>query len=160
MGADIGIGIIGAVSALSGVVISQVFSLWISHVERKHQSRMLQREKYEELVGHLHDALAWTGSELNKVKQGEQPEAFPVAARRVYALTLLYFSELKQEAFAFLRASEHLSGISGGLSIRKDKVENAEAFHKDMAEAGSKYRDALHALEDKIEECAGKYTRI
>lgn len=160
MAVEIGVGFIGAASALSGVVISQVFSLWISHVERKHQSRMLQREKYEELVGHLHDALAWTGSELNKVKCGEQPESFPVAARRVYALTLLYFSELKQEAFAFLRASENLSGISGELSIRKDGVENAEAFHKDMEEAGARFRDSLHELEDKIGQYAGKYTRI
>jgi hypothetical protein len=91
--------IIAATSALSGVALSQGIALLKSYLDKKHQKQILLRIKYEELVNHLNDSLEWSNNLLGvKTIDELHAQSQPMSARRIYALTLLYFPLLKQEA--------------------------------------------------------------
>jgi hypothetical protein len=152
-------GVIAACAALAGVIVSQSFSLLLSHVERTYQKRVLLRTKYEELVSHLNDSLVWANSMI-EAKTFDELGVQPISARRIYALVLLYFPLLRPQAEAYLQASlDFQSAVSDafrpvGASAGADAIKhNPEA----LSVAGTQFQAARQALDMQIERCAGIY---
>lgn len=155
-------GVIGAAAALSGVALSQVISLLHSHLDRRHQRRVLLRSKYEELMGHLNESLEWANSMTLAGPDGlTQSARQPMPARRVYALVLLYFPLLKQESVVFLQAcldfqsaihQRFLPSVNASASAQAAK-ENGEV----LSAASSGLKSARLSLDAAIEKCAKKY---
>jgi hypothetical protein len=129
---DVLIGVISALSALGGVVVSQFFSLLQAHFEHKHQKKILLRTKYEELARHLNEAMEWVSIASSSKSIPElHARSIPTAARWVYSLSLLYFPELKESAVQLVSAcsefqhvlidnyTESEVGSAGGQAARK-----------------------------------------
>lgn len=154
--------IIAATSALSGVALAQAIELLKSHLDRKHQKQILLRTKYEELVNHLNDALAWANNLLG-VKTIDEFHAHsqPMSARRLYALVLLYFPLLKQEAIDYIQASlEFQSAVSEAFSPRIGASAGAQAVRNNEAalmKASNDLNKARQVLDNKIEKHASTY---
>jgi len=162
MESDLTTGVIAAVAALSGVVISQVFSLLHAHFDRRHHKRVLLRTKYEVLVEHLNESLVWV-SVLSSVKTWDELHlnSQPIAARRIYGLVLLYFPLLKPHAEQYLQASVALQGaISTAFSPTDGATAGAHAVHRTPQAfrfASDNFHAAREALDAQIEKCAATY---
>jgi hypothetical protein len=154
--------IIAATSALAGVALSQLIALLKAHLDRKHQRQILFRTKYEELANHLNDALAWTNNLLSvKTTDELQAHSQPMSTRRIYALVLLYFPLLKQEAIDYVQASIQFQGAVSemfspriGASAGAQAVKNNEAA---IMKASRELNMARQALDNKIEKHASTY---
>lgn len=143
--------VIGAVSALAGVALSQALALLQSQLERKHQRTTLLRSKLEELAGNLHQAVRWADTTMNKVARSVSGEAdqsdqsdqsSPAASaegRRVYVLSLLYFPLLKEESRRLLAALDSLYLTANGEKVDMERLAKTAG---DFAAA----REALDAL--------------
>ncbi|MFH0786816.1 MAG: hypothetical protein V2B13_04270, partial [Pseudomonadota bacterium] len=104
---EILIAIIAASSALCGVVISQVISLFQMFLSRRHEKQKLLRQKYEEMMFHFSASLEWIRY-LNG--STTQSEVFALAqstdARKALSLCLLYFPSLVQPANNYILAQQ------------------------------------------------------
>jgi len=154
--------IIAATSALSGVALSQAIALLKAHFDRKYQKQILLRSKYEELANHLNESLAWSNNLLCvKTTDELQAHSQPMDARRIYALVLLYFPLLKQEAIDYIQASLQFQGVVSevfspriGVSAGAQAVKNNEAA---LIKASNNLNKARQALDNKIEKHSSTY---
>ena len=146
--------IIGALSALAGVVLSQLVAMLQAALERKHQRTALLRAKLEELADNLHQTTHWADTLLKslpvrghaKSKEGPHAVALSAEARRVYILSLLYFPRLKAESRTLMNALGVL------YTMVNDETAVVEATLKQAAgdfAAAKKALDDLIALEAK-----------
>lgn len=95
MSQEIKIAIIAALSAAIGAVVSQSMTFFLSWLDKRHQKKVLLREKYEEMALLYVDSLDWfqsAGSSTNFEQL--QAFSFPKKARQVQVLCSVYFPEL------------------------------------------------------------------
>lgn len=108
------VGIVTAVAALGGVVVSQVLAMLQARVEQRYVWRALLRQKLELLAQHLNDSLVWatrtTSSFVSDSPDHGKDPGDPIAARQLYTLCLLFFGPLKPDANEHLQASLNLLG--------------------------------------------------
>jgi len=152
---------ISAVSVLSGVFISQAFSLLLSIFDKRHEKKVLLRQKYEEMSFYFADSLEWIKM-LHSASQSRQQLLSltpPPESRKVLSLCLLYFPSLldcanqylysQVQYFEFVAASfdETIPCNAGGQAVLQpnyqehlDKyLHKKEQFETLMRENVSKY---------------------
>ena len=127
------VGTIAAVSALSGIIISQAGTLLHSFLDRNHKSKCLRREMLEELADYVQQTVSWCENIVSNIASKEpshaqyattlQPVALSTEARRVYVLSLIYFPTLRAEAHILLNTCNNIYAIS----ISKAKI-NVDEF--------------------------------
>ena len=95
MDIKIAIAIITACTTFSGVIISQVISLLLSFLDKRHKKTYSLRQKYEEMMFHFQDSLAYF-PEVGNCKTREQlfSKSHSISAQRAMGLALLYFPKM------------------------------------------------------------------
>ena len=89
------IAIITACAALSGVILSQAITLFISLLDKRHKKHILLRQKYEEMMFHFQDSLAYF-PEVGNCKTREQlfSKSHSIPAQKAMGIALLYFPQI------------------------------------------------------------------
>lgn len=96
--------IIAASAALGGVIISQAISILLSFLDKRHKKHILLRQKYEEMMFHFQDSLAYynqVGACKTLDQLLQQNQCIP--ANRAMGLALLYFPSLVPFLDTYLR---------------------------------------------------------
>jgi len=96
--------IIAASAALGGVIISQAISILLSFLDKRHKKHILLRQKYEEMMFHFQDSLAYY-SQVGACKTLDQllHQNHCIPANRAMGLALLYFHNLAPLFDTYLR---------------------------------------------------------
>jgi hypothetical protein len=156
--------IIAATAALSGVILSQMISLFQVFLSRRHEKQKLLRQKYEEMMFFFSASLGWL-QDLNG--STTQSSVFALAqnpaARKALSLALLYFPHLAESANQYVLAQqsyynlvvssfrESIGFTAGGQTIKHNKqqceIETANLFQK------------KNEFENLIISNASKYTK-
>ena len=136
---------------LCGIFITQYF-------DRKKEHRAFLREKFEELVFRLADFSTLVKENELKRFQGKGSNSFDLSnfAReggKIEILTVLYFSELKDECNIFLQAGSNLCVAQQFLEINSND-ENLNKLEQCQADFEKVYNSFYH----NIKECIPKYT--
>jgi hypothetical protein len=94
--------VIGGAIALSGSIVTQVFALISSHIQRRHDRDVRQRERLERLAEAVGAALPWY-QVLGRCRSIEDIVSAPPPpeARRAAVLAHLYFPRLAEAAAKF-----------------------------------------------------------
>jgi hypothetical protein len=99
--------IIAATAALSGVIISQIISLFQTFLTRRHEKQKLLRQKYEEMMFCFSASLEWIQHLNNSTTKAS---VFSLAqspdARKALSLCLLYFPRLVESANNYVLAQQ------------------------------------------------------
>jgi hypothetical protein len=144
--------IIGAASALAGVALSQVATIFQSRAERKqkHAERLIS--KLEELAENLHETTFWADSLLHHLTGKNPPPTAgadtlpPVSlsaeAKRVYVLSLLYFPTMREESRKLLMSLNTLYSIA----VDEHPIDN-DKFKKATVD----FAESKKALDNLIE---------
>lgn len=98
---------IGAILGLCGVFVAQLVAMIQSRLDRQHQRRVLLRTKYEEFANHVTDSFVELRDTLT-AHRFLASNMQPLAARRAYALSLLYFPLLRDAAHDYLQSLTNL----------------------------------------------------
>jgi hypothetical protein len=94
MSQEIKIAIISAVSAIIGALISQSTTFLLSWIDKRHQKKILLRQKYEEMLYYFQDSLVYI-QEVHKCRKRDQlfQLTHSPPAGRALGLSQLYFQE-------------------------------------------------------------------
>ena len=105
------IALISSSSAIAGAVISQAISLLQGSLDKKHQRRILLRERYEQLADHISESTAWP-STLLACKSIEELTVVPhpTHARKALTLSSIYFPALQDVCQNYVNAC--VSGVN------------------------------------------------
>lgn len=158
---SISVPIIAALSALAGVLVSQVSSAILASKEREHKRKILLREKYEELAIFLVDSLESYQALLSSSTNEELLlHARHAQAQKIDVLAKLYFPELKQLASDYLFS---LVAFQNSLALNynpelKENVGIQGAKSESVNTAQRKLELVKHSLDVAIEKHAPKYT--
>jgi hypothetical protein len=97
--------VLGGAIALSGTVVSQLMGLLSSHIQRRHERDVTQRERLERMADAIGESLLWF-HRIPKCKSIEeiQDQPPPPAARRAAILADLYFPDLSEPAADYANA--------------------------------------------------------
>ena len=156
------VSIVAGVSALAGVALSQGIAKLQSCLDRKHKNDILLRMKYEELAGYLNEFLAWV-MECLRAKSFDQlnTHAQPLAARKAYTLSLLYFPLLKNNAERYVEASVSFYQVLLEKFIPHEFLDAGAQAEKNQSEkfqaAGEALRAAREAFDAEIQKQARVY---
>ncbi len=155
--------IIAAASALSGVALSQAITLFREALNRKHQRRILLREKYEEMgLSFLISLKHYT--ELQEIKDPKQLFRYAqnFEANKCYLLCDLYFSVIRDNALSYVLAYVEVyktfalaSSALDGEKCLAEIAANTEAYRQNKLS----YEKAKIALEKAISINAVNYTK-
>lgn len=153
--------IIGAIAALAGVALSQLVSIFQTHLAKKRQRAELLTKKLEELSEHLSQAHVWAldlmshlskpnqrGSTL-KTHQEAARALWPSDAQRIHVLALLYFPALQAESLKLLDSSKFLYAVAAN---------HVAADNEKFITAGDTFNRCREALYDLIAQEAKKLT--
>ncbi len=153
---------IAAVSALSGVTLSEVLTLFRETLKCKHQRYALPREKYEEMgLAFLASLKHYT--DLQRIKA--QEELFRYAqnfdANKCYLLCDLYFPELRDVALSYVLSYVK---VYEGLALASQELDGEKCLHEIVANVEShqqnkrSYEEAKNALDRAISINTKTYT--
>jgi hypothetical protein len=128
--------IIGAIAALAGVALSQLVSIFQTHLAKKRQRAELLTKKLEELSEHLSQAHVWAVDLIESLTKsnhrGSTPKPhqcsalWPSDAQRVHVLALLYFPALQAESLKLLGSSKILYSIATNyVAVSDEQFKNA-----------------------------------
>lgn len=136
--------IIAATAALSGVIISQAISIFLSFLDKRHRRAVLLREKYEEMMFQFQDSLTYysqvgTCKDLDSLLQNSHS----VSAQRTLGLALLYFPKLAPALEDYCRAQ--VSYYSVIVSLYKPDIPATAA-----AQARVHNKQAVEDVERKL----------
>lgn len=103
--------IISAIAALSGVALTLLFTFLRSFLDKKHQYRIFQREKFEEMMLLFQDSLMYV-QDLQNCRSREQMFSMSNSpeAQKALGLCLLYFRDLKDPMEQYVRAQVEFYG--------------------------------------------------
>lgn len=89
------IAVITAGSAFFGVIISQIITLMLSYLDKRHKKQILLRQKYEEMMLYFQESLAYF-SEVGTCKTLDQlySKSHSVPAQKAMGLAMLYFPKI------------------------------------------------------------------
>jgi hypothetical protein len=137
--------IIGAIAALAGVALSQLVSIFQTHLAKKRQRAELLTKKLEELSEHLSQAHVWAVQTSCIIREKKTPlldQTFlwPADAQRVHVLALLYFPALQAESLKLLGSSKILYAMTTNyVAVSDEQSKNAGVDFID-------YRETLYDL--------------
>lgn len=158
------VAVVSAVSALIGVVISQVSVLLKEHLNKRHLKQILLREKYEILTDCVLEAITWSNKaaecrsivDLNKFAVNEP-------LRKAIALSLIYFPEFKNAVGEFQNNYINFYNILV-TSFRKDVNESAATQavahnRQEYLSSAKQFTLSRHEIDILIEKLASKYAK-
>lgn len=158
------IGIVTAVAALAGVVLTQGFSLIREIFDRRYKKFILLREKFELLTESTQEAISWsieasdccTIGDLNKLSVN-------VPARRALSLSLIYFPEFRDACIVFQNSYisyYHVMVNSFNQGVAHSAGTQAAAHNRTAYEkAAKKFTLARQAIDDLIVEHSSTYAK-
>lgn len=123
--------LMGAASALAGVVLAQGAALWQTRLEERRQRRAMLVAKLEELAEQLLAADHWVDAWYRSLlpaslapahDRSPAPLQRSDAARRVLVLALLYFPALRPQARALLDAADGLYAATLDSSMDSPRI--------------------------------------
>jgi len=141
------IALITASSAFFGVIISQIITLMLSYLDKKHKKQILLRQKYEEMMFHFQESLTYY-SEVGTCKTFDQlySKSHSVPAQKAMGLAMLYFPKIapliesyikSQVAYYQLVISSFNSNIQANAAgqVRVHNKEKIEIVESDLFQA-------------------------
>lgn len=141
--------LIGAGSALLGVIVSQAFALLTSHYDRKHDRQTVLRQKYESLVDTVNNSLVLLFQGVS------DPEVLQLNAdeiagnlRHAYTVSLIYFPLLTPYIQTLRTAFNELQS-----ALKETPIDGIKAQHK-----ANELKDARNAFDQAINQHAKDYT--
>lgn len=150
---------ISAGAAIAGAVISQVISLAQSSLDRKHQRRILLRERYEQLAEHISASVAWPEALSHCTSLAELSRSpQPTRARKALTIAAIYFPALQDACQDYINSCANLKiffidnyrpGLDGGEVATVVAHRNPNGFQKAMHQwttARQKVDDTIVAL--------------
>ena len=104
MDIQIKISMIAAGSALAGVIISQIFSLLISFLDKRHKKQILIRQKYEEMMFNFQDSLSYYSDIANcKTREQLYSKSHSIPAQRAMGIAMIYFPNIAPNIEVYLK---------------------------------------------------------
>lgn len=156
--------VLPALAALAGVLVTGSIE-WIKTAStRRHETKTLFRDRLETLTAALTETIAWADSLLSASEYDVlRARSVPIPPRRIHALTLVYFPELRPFAERLLTASQNLSNvlISAPRWLPPITAGGNAALHSpDQLQASAEsFRQARCDLDDAIAAYARKHVR-
>ncbi len=158
------VAVVSAVSAIVGVIISQISVLLKEHLNKKHLKRILLREKYEELADCVQSAMV-TSTKASDCRSISELMSFGVnePLRKATSLSLIYFPEFKDAVGHFqnmyicyynVLTKSYRRQIDETLGTQA-AAQHPEAYMK----AANDFRLARHEIDLLLEQYAQKYTK-
>ncbi|WP_022949538.1 hypothetical protein [Methylohalobius crimeensis] len=150
MNQEILIAIIAASAAVFGAVVSQITAFAISAWDKKHQKKVLLRQKYEEMMFYFSASLGWvpivngckTLHEISSCSQSPDP-------RKVLSLCLLYFPDLSDAANAYILGQQ--AYYASIISRFKDSVGASAGAQAFVSAEHKKVMDQLFERKNELE---------
>ena len=157
------IAVISAGSAIAGAGITQIVSIFLSHLERKHQKMILLREKYEELALLVHESNSWISAQMGANSLAELRSNFPEHARKATVLSHIYFPKLREACESYVNACSKFSAVlvdNHQFDPNHDcGTQAASANSKALEAAADQVRRSRQEIEDKIIKYASSYAK-
>jgi len=137
---------ISAGSAIAGAAITQIVSIFLSHLDRKHKKKNLLREKYEELALLVHESNSWINEQMGARSLDDLKSEFPENARKATVLAHIYFPKLRQTCEKYVNACAQFQIV----------LVNNHQFHPDYdcgTQATNANLEALAAAVEYVRSC-------
>ena len=99
------IALIAAGSAIAGTIVTQIVSVLLSYLDRKHQKKVLLREKYEELALLINESGEWLSNKMTAVTISELTLDGPEKARKATVLAHIYFPKLRDACECYVNTN-------------------------------------------------------
>ena len=99
------VALIAASSAIAGATISQFVSILRDWLNKRHQRKILLREKYEELANLITHSQEWVTFQLGAQSLAELNSRPPQEARKATVLSHIYFPLLQDACQNYVNAS-------------------------------------------------------
>jgi hypothetical protein len=152
--------LIGGALALAGTVLSQFFGLWAGWIDNHRRHKALLRERFEELTQCLSNSLYWT-STIGSLRTVKEMHACPPPpeTRRMFALTLIYFPELRAPVsdYVHILVEYQIWAVGcadpNGVEMVGEMMGRNPVCGQKMAEI----RQSRERLDDAIEKAAPNY---
>jgi hypothetical protein len=143
--------------ALGGVALSLVGSWLLSHTDRKHQRRVLERSKYEEMASEFLESLKWPSDLLACASQADiQQLSQATSANKVHMLCFVYFPLLVEVSGKYLDMCSNLFQASVSLyNPLSSTTLGAQVVDQALYK---KAKDDLLSARDEMKELIGKYS--
>ncbi|ENM0969196.1 hypothetical protein AB6R08_004477 [Vibrio parahaemolyticus] len=158
------VAVVSAVSAVVGVIISQISVLLKEHLNKKHLKRILLREKYEELADCIQSAMV-TSTQVADCRNISELMSFGInePLRKAMSLSLIYFPEFKGAVGHFQNMYiAYYNVLTKSYSRQIDETvgtqaaaHNREAYMK----TSNDFVLARHEIDVLLEQFAPKYTK-
>lgn len=159
------IALISSSSAIAGAVISQAISLLQGSLDKKHQRRILLRERYEQLADHISESQSWPDTLIKCSSLSELSHApLPIHARKALTISSIYFPALQMTCQNYVNSCANLKiflintyrpGPSGGEVGSIVAYLDADGFEK----AINQNVRARQAVDDLVIKLASKYAK-
>ncbi len=153
--------IISAVSVLCGVIVSQLSTMTIAWIDRRHKRKVLLREKYETLSLNFLDSLELPQKLMGHGKHTEEVLSLTHQkhANHVRMLALLYFPELLPSVENYIQTYSDLCVVCFGLSDPSNHLSIGEQvlYSPEYIAASEPHHLAKEKLCNTIEKYASKY---
>lgn len=154
---------ISAGSAIAGAAITQIVSIFLSHLERRHQKKILLREKYEELALLVHESTSWASEQMSAKSLADLRSGFPENARKATVLTHIYFPKLRDACENYVNACAKFNVVLvDNHQFHPDHdcgTQAADANPEALRVAAENLRSCRQEIEDKIVEYASDYAK-
>ncbi len=102
---------ISAGSAILGAVVTQIVSIFLAHLERRHRKKVLLREKYEELAHLVQESNYWLSEQMKASSLSNLGSCYPEKARRAMVLAHIYFPKLRKVCEKYVDACVDLTKV-------------------------------------------------
>lgn len=155
---DLGSAIIAATAALLGVVISQIFSFLHKASERRHEQRILLRQKFEEMTFLFLKSLHWPIELAKCTKLFEMQElAVSQDAQAAVVLCQLYFPEIVGVLERYVLALQAYYDAEVGRFGEGDLTSERTAFSASSESLNAEMFAAKNEVMKCIKKSAARY---
>ncbi|EGQ8527949.1 TPA: hypothetical protein NKA88_004593 [Vibrio parahaemolyticus] len=158
------VAVVSAISAVVGVLISQVSVLLKEHLSKKHLKQILLREKYEELADCIQAAMVASNQAAESTSISELMKfCINEPLRKAMSLSLIYFPEFKDAVGAFQNAYiSHYDVMAKSYHREVNETVGTQAvFHNRKAyiETAERLVQTRHEIDLLVEKYAYKYAK-
>lgn len=159
MSQEIQIALVAASAAVFGALASQITTFVISVLDKKHQRKVLLREKYEEM------ALLYSGSLDWVLKAGGAKSikelhalALPVNARQMQIFCSIYFSELVEPSSNYVNAcNSYYQSIA---NLFNEAVNIPAAYQSEGNEGHKQVQNEFTAARQAFDKALRQYSNV
>ncbi|HHY0435698.1 TPA: hypothetical protein ACVU31_002487 [Vibrio parahaemolyticus] len=158
------VAVVSAVSAIVGVIISQISVLLKEHLNKKHLKRILLREKYEELADCIQSAVV-TSNKAADCRSISELMSFGInePLRKAMSLSLIYFPEFKDAVGHFQNMYiSYYNVLTKNYRRQIDETVGTQAAEHNIeayTKTANDFLFARHEIDLLLEQFAPKYAR-